>query len=310
MFNLIISHMADVVISCLSPCLGTRSGLPTENSTDDNKHVDSVRAKLGKPVKQPRNIVLEMVGNPTLAFDGSAPVRSASRTVPVKGVAATPLTPGELGELFDKIDKTLSGPAIPYVIGGLGAMLMHGFRGRGASTVSIIVPAVSKDVIRPWVLTGGGKWSASGFEIQMDDSTTRAVKVRYISDSSFEGLGIVSSTLGGRGAKVLALTSCLEQIASAFVKECNGQEAPVASKQVETIIRDIRWTLQHAVSSSIKFDLGCLDVFLSPGFWDPFYHYLGDGMIQEIMILCTNANLPIGGALEQAARLGKVLLVR
>ncbi|KAI4595884.1 hypothetical protein KJ359_006523 [Pestalotiopsis sp. 9143b] len=301
-------------MACLSPCFTTSTPAAEETSSSDDKHSNKVRARLGKPLKpifKPVNAPIELVRTPTEAFDQYIAMSPRSRTAPPAPApaATTPLTVEELGELFDKIDKTLSGPGISYAICGLAAMITHGLTGRGANTVSILVPEDSKDVIRPWVLAGGNgvtrKESTHGFELSMSDGTTRVVKIRWIEGEAFEKLGIASSHMGSRLAKVLMLVSCLEQVASAFLKECKGGRPPAPSKHVETIVLDIRGALESATIRGTPLDPAYLELFLSPQFWSLFHAYMGD-QTPEVMILCTKAQLPVAAALDEARRQSEV----
>lgn len=298
---------ADFVMSCFRHCFGYRSPATIEMSYND-KHVRNIRAKLSERAK-PSNVPVETAGHPEPSIGRLAAAIPFRKTVEIEGASTTPLTLEELGELFDKIDETLSGPGIPYAIGGLAAMLMFGFTSRGASTVSVIVPAESKDVIRPWALAGGStvshKGFPSGFEIRMPGGTVRRVKIRWIPSVAFKKLSISPSTLGTKCAKVLTTASCLEQIASAFLKECKGSKRPQPSKEIETIVSDLKWVLHHAVSSGTRLEVYYLELFLSPDFWSLFYDYLGD-RTPEIMLLCTKANLPVGKTLREADHRGIV----
>lgn len=297
-------------MSCLSPCFSTQAPAP-ETSSFDTKHSNKVRARLGKPLK-PISSPIEMVATPAAAFDRFSPMSpKPPKVAPPVPTAVTPLTATELGELFDRIDENLSGPNIHYAICGLAAMIAHGLTGRGASTVSILVPEDSKDVIRPWVLAGGNmvtrkESTPHGFEVQMSNGTTRGIKIRWIEGEAFEKLGISKSNMGSRSARILTLASCLEQVASAFLKECKGGKLPTPSRHVDTIVQDIRGALESATVHDTPLDPAYLELFLSHQFWSPFHAYLGDDRVSEIMLLCTRARLPVAAALAEARRQSEV----
>ncbi|ETS75071.1 hypothetical protein PFICI_13555 [Pestalotiopsis fici W106-1] len=299
----------DTIMACLSPCFKTQEP-PAETSSFDTKHSNKVRARLGKPLK-PINTPIEMVASPAAAFDRFSPMSPRPKAAPSVPPATTPLTATELGELFDKVDETLSGPNIHYAICGLAAMIAHGLTGRGANTVSILVPEDSKDVIRPWVLAGGNMVTKKdstphGFEVLMSNGTTRGIKIRWIEGAAFEKLGIIRSHMGSRSARMLTLASCLEQVASAFLKECRGGKPPTPSKHVDTIVQDIRGALESATVHKTSLDPAYLELFLSHQFWSPYHAYMGDERISEIMLLCTRARLPVAEALAEARRHSEV----
>ncbi|KAH6657015.1 hypothetical protein BKA67DRAFT_177483 [Truncatella angustata] len=304
--------MMESLMACLAPCLGPCFGhqsRTTELSSYDDRHTNNIRAKFKKP---PKFVVtdtpIEMVSTPAAAFTALAPSFNIPPTavVPVRA-ATTALMLGELGELFDKVDEMLSDPGIQYAVCGLTALVSYGFAGRGASAVSIIVPASSKDVIRPWIMAASnGKTSSSpnGFEVRMRNGTKRSVKIKWTEDQKFNKMGKTTSPISARGAKVLVLPSLLEQIASAFKKECS-KGVPAQNKKVDTIAEDIFWILDYAVEHNIALEKTYLGVFLTLDFWGPFHEYMGD-QTYVVMQLCTQANLPIAKALEEARRLSVV----
>ncbi|KAK6070132.1 hypothetical protein SCUP515_08616 [Seiridium cupressi] len=299
MYNPMNLDTLDAVKTCLAPCFGPRAEKAPETSSYDEKHANKVRERLRK-----RTIASGGTApTPRTAFEQSAPF-SASQPERPQGFTV-PLTLVELGELFDTLDETLSGPGIPYAVCGLAALISHGVTDRGANTVSILVPADSRMVIRPWALTSGNtvmqNGSTGGFEIQTKSGIKRGIKIRWVDGACFEKLFTVKSQIGTRGAMLLGLASCLDQVATAFMRLCKNGQPPAASKEVDTIMQDIYGILGCVIERSMVLEKPYLDLFLSPSFWRPFESYLGDRM-QEIMVLCTKAKLPIAEVLEIAKR--------
>ncbi|KAI1871110.1 hypothetical protein JX265_006150 [Neoarthrinium moseri] len=296
------------ITECLSQCFGATSKPAVSETPNDVKYVNKLRKNLGKPEPQ-RLQPIELVATPADAFSSSSTRAPPTTRFPVKpAVAPKPesgniLTRDTLAEVLNEIDKIVP---CRYAISGLTALIDHGFTGRGAKSVSILVPAHSKDIVRPWAQTNGGKLSAVSpdrFEVRLpSDGSYRPVRIRYL-NKGFDELQIVQSNMSA--AKVLSLTSQLELMATAFVKECKQGKAPQPKTEAEearvrTIVEDIYWALGWGIEQSRPLDPRYLKIFLSSLFWEPLIHYVGEPA-REAMLLAVRAGVDLGHYLAREA---------
>jgi hypothetical protein len=307
MYNILSTETWSSFMSCLCPFFASPTAAASEPSSLSQKYVNNVRARVGKSPK-PQDIPLQRIAESSRALDrADSPVTAA---VPALShyIAPFPLTVKELGEIFDKIEETLSSPGIPYAICGLAAILAYGSTGRNAYSVSVLVPGDVKDVVLPWALTGGNavsRISPNGFVLRMNDGIQRNVKVRWIDRAAFEKMGIAKSTMGRRGAQMLTLASCIEQVANAFVEALKRGKASADKDHVETIVQDIRGMLRTAAGRRELLDAAHLELFLSAQFWGAFRTYTGKGA-KKIFKLCRKARLPVSEALDTASRQSEI----
>ncbi|KAK8012995.1 hypothetical protein PG991_010370 [Apiospora marii] len=192
----------------------------------------------------------------------------------------------ELTDMYNEVDRTMG--HIPYVVCGVGALIDHGFQGRTANKVTIIVPEESRGVVRAWAAAGAGAGSrgqhdlggagSDSVAIRMPtDGSLRRVRVRWVSGAAFSGLEIIPSAISR--ARVLGLASQIDQISTAWLQYRERLAAPGLATQRErgrlerelgTMVRDIFWCLRRAAETRTVLEREYMRLFLSEKVWTPF----------------------------------------
>ncbi|KAK8113340.1 hypothetical protein PG984_013866 [Apiospora sp. TS-2023a] len=185
----------------------------------------------------------------------------------------------ELTDMYNEVHRTMG--HIPYVVCGVGALIDHGFQGRTANKVTIIVPEESRGVVRAWAAASGSHDVGAGSDsvaIRMPkDGSLRRVRVRWVSGVAFSGLEIQDSTISN--ARVLGLASQIDQISTAWLQYRERLAAPGLSTQRErerlerelkTMVNDIFWCLRRAAETRTPLKPEHMRLFLSEKVWVPF----------------------------------------
>ncbi|KAK7963596.1 hypothetical protein PG988_010570 [Apiospora saccharicola] len=185
----------------------------------------------------------------------------------------------ELTDMYNEVHRTMG--HIPYVVCGVGALIDHGFQGRTANKVTIIVPEESRGVVRAWAAASGSHDVGAGSDsvaIRMPkDGSLRRVRVRWVSGAAFAGLEIEDSSISN--ARVLGLASQIDQISTAWLQYRERLAAPGLSTQRErerlerelkTMVNDIFWCLRRAAETRTPLKSEHMRLFLSEKVWMPF----------------------------------------
>ncbi|KAK8034097.1 hypothetical protein PG993_009092 [Apiospora rasikravindrae] len=185
----------------------------------------------------------------------------------------------ELTDMYNEVHRTMG--HIPYVVSGVGALIDHGFTGRTANKVTIIVPEESRGVVRAWAAASGTHDVGAGSDsvaIRMPkDGSLRRVRVRWVSTAAFGDLEIVGSSCSR--ARVLGLASQIDQISTAWLQYRERLAAPGLSTQrdrerfereLKTMVGDIFWCLRRAADTRTALKPEYLRLFLSEKVWGPF----------------------------------------
>lgn len=184
----------------------------------------------------------------------------------------------ELSDMYNEVHRTMG--HIPYVVSGVGALIDHGFQGRTANKVTIIVPEESRGVVRAWAAASGSHDVGAGSDsvgVRMPDGTLRRVRVRWVSGAAFPKLEIVQSSLSD--ARVLGLASQIDQISTVWLQYRERLAAPALTTQRErerleremnTMVGDIFWCLRRAAETKTQLRPEFLRLFLSQKVWAPF----------------------------------------
>ncbi|KAK8058136.1 hypothetical protein PG994_008584 [Apiospora phragmitis] len=181
--------------------------------------------------------------------------------------------------MCNEVHRTMS--HIPYVVAGVGALIDHGFQGRTANKVTIIVPEESRDVVRAWVAASGTHDVGAGSDsvaIRMPkDGSLRRVRVRWVGGAAFANLHIVRSS--SSDARVLGLASQIDQIATAWLQYRERLAAPGlttqrererSERELKTMVGDIFWCLRRTADMRTSLNPDHLRLFLSEKVWSPF----------------------------------------
>ncbi|KAK7967950.1 uncharacterized protein PG986_002227 [Apiospora aurea] len=195
----------------------------------------------------------------------------------------------ELADMYNEVHRTMG--HIPYVVSGVGALIDHGFTGRTANKVTIIVPEDSRGVIRAWAAASGSHDVGAGSDsvaIRMPkDGSLRRVRVRWVSTAAFGDLEIVGSS--SSNARVLGLASQIDQISTAWLQYRERLAAPGLTTQKErerlerelqTMVGDIFWCLRRAAETRTTLKPEYLRLFLSEKVWTPFTHAHDDARVE------------------------------
>lgn len=197
----------------------------------------------------------------------------------------------ELTDMYNEVHRTMG--HIPYVVCGVGALIDHGFQGRTANKVTIIVPEESCGVVRAWAAASGSHDVGAGSDsvaIRMPkDGSLRRVRVRWVSGDAFSGLEIQGSSISH--ARVLGLASQIDQISTAWLQYRERVAAPGLTTQKErqrlerelkTMVDDIFWCLRRAAETRTPLKPEHLRLFLSEKVWAPFTQEHDDARVEAL----------------------------
>ncbi|KAK6834101.1 hypothetical protein PG987_008795 [Apiospora arundinis] len=184
----------------------------------------------------------------------------------------------ELTDMYNEVHRTMG--HIPYVVCGVGALIDHGFQGRTANKVTIIVPEESRGVVRAWAAASGSHDVGAGSDsvgVRMPDGSLRRVRVRWVSGNAFAKLDIKQSSVSD--ARILGLASQVDQISTAWLQYRERLACPALTTQRErerleremrTMVGDIFWCLRRASETNTKLRPEHMRLFLSQKVWTPF----------------------------------------
>ncbi|KAK8065144.1 hypothetical protein PG997_011891 [Apiospora hydei] len=195
----------------------------------------------------------------------------------------------ELTDMYNEVHRTMG--HIPYVVSGVGALIDHGFTGRTANKVTIIVPEDSRGVVRAWAAASGSHDVGAGSDsvaIRMPkDGSLRRVRVRWVSTAAFGDLEIVGSS--SSNARVLGLASQIDQISTAWLQYRERLAAPGLTTQKErerlerelqTMVGDIFWCLPPRGRDAHRAEAGVLEAVPQREGLDPFTHAHDDARVE------------------------------
>lgn len=200
--------------------------------------------------------------------------RQSVRTPRSPPVAVLPskkhMTPQVCLQVVALIDRLF--PHIPYAVNGLAAMLLHGFRARLPTQVTIVCPSHTELTVETWAVTQGMQripGQRNVYAIATVDGILRSVKIKFV-DEGYEDYGIIRCRT--TEARVLNLRTIADEIARGYIQNLE-KDSKGSKKKQKVFYGDMNWVL-HMLIRFPSYDTAltnrhCTHIY-SQNFWLPF----------------------------------------